>query len=122
MEKGTLFPNRTSRPSYRPREERFERCRTTSAVVGVIPIAEEGGVGFRWDLGVDVVILARGDHGGEKEDEDAKEEKAAAADAAEFGTDRARIEEKDLGNIMVECCVCGGESSLCVTDGSPRFF
>jgi hypothetical protein len=85
MENGTLLPNRTSRPSYSPRVDRVERCRTPPPR----------------------------DHHGEEEEEEEEEEGArmeTAADAMEReevgggqdgADDRARIEEKDLRNIVV---------------------
>jgi hypothetical protein len=85
MENGTLLPNRTSRPSYSPRVDRVERCRTPPPR----------------------------DHHGEEEEEEEEEEGArmeTAADAMEReevgggqdgADDRARIEGKDLRNIVV---------------------
>jgi hypothetical protein len=98
MENGTLLPNRTSRPSYRPRVERVERCRTT---IGIDVVVRRGSAE---DV---VILLAGGDHGGVRKDEDAREENAAAAEGAELGRsqdcpDRARIEESDLGNMVCE--------------------
>jgi hypothetical protein len=105
MENGTLFPNRTSRPSYSPRVDRVERCRTATI------IAVEGGV----VVPPPPPPPPRDHHGEEEEEEEeeGKEEGArteTAADAMEReevgdgqdgADDRARIEEKDLRNIVV---------------------
>ena len=104
MENRTLFPNRTSRPSYSPRVDWVERCRAENIAVG-------GGVRalHRWVGGEDVVIPPPRDHRGGEEEEEEGARMETVADAMEReevrdgqdGADRVRIEKKDLRNIVV---------------------
>lgn len=102
-EKGTLFPNATSLPSYRPRVDRVERYRTGWLNVAV------------------AVVFIVGDPGGGKTDvspiNPGQVEPiriAAEGEAAMDGADRARSEEKDrrivLHIIVAARKTCDGQT------------
>jgi len=95
-EKGTLFPNATSLPSYRPRVDRVERYRTgwlNVAVAVVFIVGDPRGMG-KTDVSpinpgrVEPIRIT------------------AEGEAAMDGAVRARSEEKDRRIVLHVACVC----------------
>ena len=82
MEKGTLLPNRTSLPSYKPRLEREERCRVIVVDGWILVICSDGA--YDVDTGAIVWITQDG----------------AGDDASHDEADRRTEEKATLFNIV----------------------